>query len=453
MLNKILYSIFQRKLLIETRSINNFRKLCSGNDDNDISSSISNLSEFKKEDYIPRRILERQKSMPRKMSGSSSRSLRSSDIDENIRRNRMNEMLNDMVTGDRRRTDPNLEEFPSDFEEYQNFKEDTPTKKIIRPRIDPESTSITLFPGQGSQFVGMGKRLLTFPGVKELYDHASEILKYDLLKLCLYGPKSELNKTIYCQPAVFVTSIAAIEKLKEENFKGLESTVATAGFSVGEFAAMVFAEVMSFEDGLKIVNVRAKEMQKASEVTPSGMMTVFCFWGTKLKLAIQAAKEYCKTKHHIEDPICVVANYLFPEAKVLAGHEEALDFIAKNYQDFGIRRVKRIPVSGAFHSMLMESARKPVNDALKTIEMNEPSITLYSDVTSSAVRNNYNLNRNIVNQIIKPVKWEQIMYKLYMRDKESRHPYTYECGPGNQLGIFLQKINNKAYKNYRQIKV
>lgn len=225
MLNKILYSIFQRKLIIETRSINNFRKLCSGNDENDISSSssISKLSEFKKEDYVPRRALKRQKSRHRNVSGSSSGSLRmrSSDIDENIRRNRMNEMLNDMVTGDRSRTDPNLEEFPSDVEEYQNLKEDTPTKQIIRPRIDPETTSITLFPGQGSQFVGMGKRLLAFPGVKELYDHASEILKYDLLKLCLYGPKSELNKTIYCQPAVFVTSIAAIEKLKEENFKVL----------------------------------------------------------------------------------------------------------------------------------------------------------------------------------------------------------------------------------------
>jgi [acyl-carrier-protein] S-malonyltransferase len=132
---------------------------------------------------------------------------------------------------------------------------------------------------------------------------------------------------------------------------------------------------------------------------------------------------------------------------------QALDFIAKNYQDFGIRRVKRIPVSGAFHTMLMESARKPVRDALKTIEMQEPSITLYSDVTSSAVRNNYSWNRDIVNQIVKPVKWEQIMYKLYMREKEARHPYTYECGPGNQLGIFLQKLNNKAYKNYRKIEV
>ena len=126
--------------------------------------------------------------------------------------------LLDQMMSDEKTEQIDLELFSSDIIDAQKVEEKH-QEKIKRPKVDPETTSFALFPGQGSQFVGMGKELLQFPGVQAIYDQASEILRYDLLKLCLYGPKSELDKTVYCQPAVFVTSIAAIERLKEENIQ------------------------------------------------------------------------------------------------------------------------------------------------------------------------------------------------------------------------------------------
>lgn len=118
-----------------------------------------------------------------------------------------------------------------------------------RPKINPQDTSILLFPGQGTQFVGMGKSLLKFPIARDLFDGANDLLGYDLLKLCLEGPKEQLNKTIYCQPAVFVCSLAAIERLKEERPAAIDSCYATAGFSVGEITALTFAGALSFDQG------------------------------------------------------------------------------------------------------------------------------------------------------------------------------------------------------------
>ncbi|CAC5426618.1 fabD [Mytilus coruscus] len=445
------FSVAQRQFLTDARFLNCLRMFCSKKKDE--QTSLSSSGDIASDaSYVPRRYRKRQADS---LLSSQSRSVnvtRTSES-ENHDKLQVKGMLDDMITNsDKDRGF--VETFSSDVHENRKSKEQEKHSQIMRPEIDPETKSFTFFPGQGSQFVGMGKQLLPFPGVKGLYDHASEILKYDLLKLCLYGPKSELDKTIHCQPAVFVTSVAAIERLKEENFQGIENTIATAGYSVGEFAAMVFAGMMSFEDALSVVKVRAQAMQRASEETPSGMMTVFCFWGTKLNLATEAAKQYCKEHHHIEDPVCKIASYLFPEVKVIAGHDEALDFIEKNKKDFGIRSCKRIAVSGAFHTPLMDSARKPVSNALRRIEIHRPKFPILSNVTSNRLQNNANFHKTIVNQLVKPVKWEQIMSTLFTRDKtKSAFPYTYECGPGNQLGIFLDKMNSKAFKNYRNIQV
>ena len=123
------------------------------------------------------------------------------------------------------------------------------SKHIQRPKIDPKDTSVILFPGQGTQFVGMGKDLLRFPIAYDLFDAANDLLGYDLKKLCFDGPKSELDKTVHCQPAVMVCSLAAIEKLREERPRAIESCIATAGFSIGEITALVFAGALSFEEG------------------------------------------------------------------------------------------------------------------------------------------------------------------------------------------------------------
>ncbi|KAL3859999.1 hypothetical protein ACJMK2_010176 [Sinanodonta woodiana] len=270
-------------------------------------------------------------------------------------------------------------DFPSDFENYNKLKREQ-SRKAYRPNVNPALTSILLFPGQGSQFVGMGKRLLPYHGVQEMYNKASAILGYDLLNLCLNGPQTELNRTVVCQPAVMVTSLAALEVLKATDPEALEKVVGTAGFSVGEYAALVSADVFSFEDAVEMVKVRAEAMQKLTEELASGMMTVFCNHQTKLSFAMEAAREHCKRNLQIPDPVCQIANYLCTDVKVIAGNLEALKFIEENKSEFGIRRLKWLPVSGAFHTPLMKEAGKKLQKVLMKMDLHEPKVPVHSNV-------------------------------------------------------------------------
>lgn len=344
-------------------------------------------------------------------------------------------------------------DFPSDSKRYTDWYR-SQERKAYRPKVDPETTTIFLFPGQGSQFVGMGKALLDYPNVKEMFEIANSILGYDLLKLCLNGPKKELDKTAICQPAVLVSSLAAVEKLKVENLQAIENCVSAAGFSIGEFAALVFSGVITFEDAIKLVKVRAEVMQASSEAIPSGMMSVFCTHKTKLRLAMEVSQEVCKQKHGINNPICHVANYLYPDCKVIAGHEQALEFIAQNSKDFGIKRTKRLAVSGAFHTNLMQDGLPDFTNALKKVEFQPPSIPVFSNVKAERYSNsNQEFLKLLRMHLIKPVKWEQIMHILYSRKKGEKFPHTYEVGPGKQLGTLLRMVNVKAFENYHNVEI
>ncbi|KAJ8302799.1 hypothetical protein KUTeg_019195 [Tegillarca granosa] len=327
-------------------------------------------------------------------------------------------------------------DFPSDVKEYQKKYDQWKqyqAKYSFRPNKDPTETSIILFPGQGSQYVGMGEKLLFYPGVPELFEIASDILEYDLLHLCLNGPKEELDKTVHCQPAIFVTSLAAIKKLEEDNPEILKSCIGTAGLSVGEYAAIVFAEIMDFRDALSVLKVRAEKMQEASEMVPSGMMTVLCNYNSKLGLAMEAAKQFCKERLEIERP--------------------ALDFIKDNAEDFGLKgRIKPLPVSGAFHTSLMQPAVKDMYKALDkaTINRSRRSLRVHSNYNGKDFRPR-DILQILAQQIVKPVKWEQTMHVLYMRPQGTNFPQTYEAGPGNSLGKIIKRINLKAYENYHNI--
>ncbi|XP_005090549.3 malonyl-CoA-acyl carrier protein transacylase, mitochondrial [Aplysia californica] len=344
--------------------------------------------------------------------------------------------------------------FPSDTAKYQDWKKQNSerTSKSV-PKVSPSTTSIVLFPGQGSQFIGMSKQLLHFPGVHDLFEEASSLLGYDLLEICLAGPKSELDKTIYCQPAVMITSLAAIEKLREEHPKAVENCVATAGFSVGEFSALVFSGVISFPDAVKLVKVRAEAMQRASETVSSGMLTVFLAHDSDLKGAMRMAKEYCQTRRGINEPVCNVANFLFPECKVIAGHAEALEFISTNAKEFRILRTKRLPVSGAFHTQLMASARRPLEQALQGMKIGKPKLPIYSNVTGQPYHAKTNFAHMLGEQLVKPVRWEQTMHALYQRPQGSEFPHTYEVGPGKQMGTLLKQVNLQAHKQYHDVRV
>lgn len=267
--------------------------------------------------------------------------------------------------------------------------------------------------------------------------------RYDLLKLCLEGPKSRLDKTIYCQPAVMVTSLAALEKLKEERPASIESCVAVAGFSLGEITALVFAGSIPFDKAVKLVQIRAELMQAASDMVPGGMATVLYGPDSELGTACSKAKEWCLDRG-VENPECRIANYLYPHCKVVAGNREAIEFLEKNAQQFKLRRVKALPVSGAFHTELMQSAVEPFRRALYKIQIEEPMVPVYSNVDGKRYHNVDHILRQLPKQIVKPVKWEQTLHILYERQKENNFPRTFECGPGKGLTTILRQVNAKA---------
>uniref|UniRef100_A0A1A9X0D5 [acyl-carrier-protein] S-malonyltransferase n=1 Tax=Glossina brevipalpis TaxID=37001 RepID=A0A1A9X0D5_9MUSC len=312
-----------------------------------------------------------------------------------------------------------------------------------RVRIEPKETSLVLFPGQGTQYVGMASQLMRFPEARRIFKLANEILDYDLLKLCLEGPREQLNRTEYAQLAVMVSSLAALEQLREERPKAIDSCVATAGFSLGEFTSLVFAGSLPFDKALKLVQVRANAMQIACDQKPGGMAMVLNGPDSEIGTACLEARQWCVNKG-IEDPYCGVANYMYPNCKIVAGNVEALEYLEKNSKIYKIRRIKRLPVSGAFHTPLMESAVVPFSKALKTIKLEEPLIRVYSNIDGKPYRNTAHIIRQLPKQIIKPVKWEQTMHEMYARKQDEDFPRTFECGPGKGLIQVLEKVNAKA---------
>ena len=324
----------------------------------------------------------------------------------------------------------------------------------IKIKTNPKDTTIMMFPGQGSQFVGMGSAIFEVPNVEKLFSTAKAILGYDLLKMCLTGPIEMLNKTEYCQPAIYVTSLAAIEYLRSINSAEVELCVAAAGFSIGEITALVFAGAMSFEDGLRLVKLRGEAMQYASELVPSAMATTFFHADANVNLACQAAREWCKRKDIPDEyAVCSVANYLFAHCKVIAGHEEAIKFLELSGKDFGLKKMRRLPVSGAFHTSLMEPVTKVLAEALKQIKLEVPLIPVYSNFDANVYRSEEEIRRKLTQQVCKPVKWEQILHNLYDRPADVPFPRTYECGPGTALLSTLSMVNRAARQHSKHVKV
>ncbi|XP_042323036.1 malonyl-CoA-acyl carrier protein transacylase, mitochondrial [Sceloporus undulatus] len=298
----------------------------------------------------------------------------------------------------------------------------------------------------------MGRGLLQYPNVAGLFRVAQQLLGYDLLSLCLEGPQEQLDRTVHSQPAVFVTSLAAVEKLHHQQPSVVENCVGAAGFSIGEYAALVFAGAIDYSEALYAVKVRAEAMQEASEAVPSGMLSVIGRNNSDYFAACLEAREYCKSVG-LENPVCEVSNYLFPDSRVIAGHLQALEYLQKNSKKYSFARVKMLPVSGAFHTQLMESAMEPLSEALKSITIQQPLISVYSNVNSQKYTHPKQIQRLLVKQLVLPVKWEQTMHAIYERKKGTEFPCSYEAGPGKQLGTILKSCNLKAWKSYKNIDV
>jgi len=300
----------------------------------------------------------------------------------------------------------------------------------------------------------MGAKLVEVPGVKELYEEASQILGYDLLQLCTQGPKELLDQTQYCQPATLVTSLAAVEQVYHTlGPPVVEQCMAVAGFSVGELTAAIFTGALTFSEGINLVKVRGEAMQAASEITESGMMTVFVGADNQLGFGCQVAVEWCKKHHDIEQPVCMVANHLYSGAKVVAGHVECLKFLEQNREDFKIRRAKWLPVSGAFHTPLMEPAWEPFSEAVYQTKFSNPRVPIYSNVDNNIITTAAQVKKFLPRQLVRAVKWESSMCKIFTAGPNDQLPSVYECGPGRALTNMLGKINGRAARNCKFVSV
>lgn len=218
-----------------------------------------------------------------------------------------------------------------------------------------------------------------------------------------------------------------------------------AGARAHIYAASLFLSV-----ALYAVKVRAEAMQKASEAVPSGMLSVVGRREANYKFACLEARKHCESLG-IENPVCTVSNYLFPDSRVIAGHLQALEFLQENARKYYFKRTKMLPVSGAFHTRLMEPAVEPLTEVLKSIEIQKPLLCVYSNVDGKKYMHSKHIQKLLVKQVVSPVLWEQTMHSVYERKQGTEFPYTYEVGPGNQLGAILKQCNLKAWKQYKHV--
>ncbi|HTM55640.1 MAG TPA: ACP S-malonyltransferase [Pirellulales bacterium] len=288
-----------------------------------------------------------------------------------------------------------------------------------------------LFPGQGAQTVGMGRQVAeSLPAARQLYDRANAILGYDLAKLCFEGPAEELDSTVISQPALFVTGLAAIEQLRHNAPDVVLACEATAGLSLGEYTALVFAGAIEFEDALRLVAVRGEAMQEAADATPSGMVSI-------LGLERQAVEDLCGRARR-EDTL-QIANLLCPGNIVISGTNSACERAAEIAPAAGAMKAVPLAVAGAFHTPIMAGAVERLGEALNEARIVRPTIPVISNVDAQAHFEPEEIRRLLIRQVVSPVLWEDSMRNLLA----DGYDQFYEVGPGRVLRGLLKRIDRK----------
>jgi [acyl-carrier-protein] S-malonyltransferase len=288
-----------------------------------------------------------------------------------------------------------------------------------------------LFPGQGAQHVGMGRTIAEkLPAARQLYEQADEILGFRLSRLCFEGPASELDTTAVSQPAIFVTSLAALELLKAENPQAVESCAVTAGLSLGEYTALVFAGALSFADGLRVVKQRGEAMQQASDATPSGMVSVLLLDREK----VESIRERASAVGYLE-----IANYLCPGNLALSGEKAACEKAAEIATAESGKAVP-LAVAGAFHTKLMQPADSRLAEALAAVSIARPRIPVISNVDAQSHDDPETIRENLVRQVVSPVRWEDSMRSMLAQGVNE----FFEIGPGRVLRGLLKRIDRKV---------
>ena len=282
-----------------------------------------------------------------------------------------------------------------------------------------------VFPGQGSQFTGMCYDLYQKHSVlKEMFESAEDILEFNISKIMFNGSKDDLTQTKVTQPAIFIHSMAIL-KILGDSFNPKK----VAGHSLGEFSALVAAGVLSFEDGLKLVSIRAIAMQKACENTNGTMAAI-------LALENDVIESVCA---NVEGKV-VAANYNCPGQVVISGEYKAVQNACEILKEKGARRALILPVGGAFHSELMNEAKQELSEAINKAKFNEPTCPIYQNVTSVAETSIILLKENLISQLTSPVKWTQSINKMI----EDGATEFIEIGPGKVLQGLIKKINKEA---------
>ena len=280
-----------------------------------------------------------------------------------------------------------------------------------------------VFPGQGAQFVGMGKDLYeSNEQARGLFERANEILGFRITDIMFEGTAEDLKQTKVTQPAVFLHSVISAIVL------GVEPEM-VAGHSLGEFSALVVAKALSFEDGLRLVAARAMAMQKACELNPSVMAAV-------LGLPDEKVEEVCAQI----DGVVVPANYNCPGQLVISGANEAIDAACEKMKEAGAKRALKLPVGGAFHSPLMEPARVELEAAIRATTYNKPICPVYQNVDAKPYTDPEELKRNSIAQLTGPVRWTQTVQNMVADGATSFR----ELGPGNVLQGLIKKIAPEA---------
>ena len=281
-----------------------------------------------------------------------------------------------------------------------------------------------VFPGQGAQFVGMGKDLYeNSPEAKELFEKANEILGFRITDLMFNGTDEDLKQTKVTQPAIFLHSVILANSLTE-------TPDMVAGHSLGEFSALVAAKALSFEDGVRLVSARAQAMQKACEKTPSTMAAV-------LALPDEKVEEICAS---VTEGVVVPANYNCPGQIVISGDEAGIDAACEKMLAAGAKRALKLKVGGAFHSPIMEPARAELAEAIHKTQFFAPKCPVYQNVNAKAETNPETIKENLIAQLTAPVRWTQTVINMIA---DGATDFT-EVGPGSVLQGLVKKINKEV---------
>lgn len=285
-----------------------------------------------------------------------------------------------------------------------------------------------IFPGQGAQFIGMGKDLYEgSPLAKSIFEEANAILGFKITDIMFEGTDAQLKETKVTQPAIFLHSVA-LAKTLGKNFK----PDMVAGHSLGEFSALVANGVLSFQEALQLVSKRALAMQKACEKQPSTMAAV-------IGLEDQIVENICKST----SGIVVAANYNCPGQLVISGEIDAINKACESLKEKGAKMTVVLPVGGAFHSPLMEPAGEELAAAIEKTIFNEPLCPIYQNVTAKAVHNATDIKKNLIAQLTAPVRWTQSIQQMIT---DGATEFT-EVGPGKVLQGLMRKIDRSVTSN------